>query len=156
MLYRSPTTQDYISLHPFTLYQRFRKVSYCGDTNRNVCNRFPLYVNIYCRLLHFGNIPGNSCMNAKTSMKMAVFWDVAPCSLVDIDDVSKEAVSSCETLVNIYQTSQYYIPEGSHLQDISLPKQLSIEGVKGPCVTRQLHCAPFWTCDEVRLHVEVQ
>jgi hypothetical protein len=39
-------------------------------------------------------------------MKMAVFWDVVPCSLVDIDrcfsvTLMMEAVSSSETLVSI-------------------------------------------------------
>jgi hypothetical protein len=41
------------------------------------------------------------------SMKMAVFWDVALCSLV-------EAVSS-KMSVNIYQNTQHNIPEDSHL-----------------------------------------
>jgi hypothetical protein len=70
-------------------------------------------------------------------MKKTVFWDVAPCNLVDIALISvaltvsivrvitvsgevtvsvirEEAVSSSETLVNIYQTTRRNIPEDSH------------------------------------------
>jgi hypothetical protein len=46
-------------------------------------------------------------------MNMAVFWDVAPCSLVAL---MVEAVSSFETSVNIYQTARRNISEDSHLQ----------------------------------------
>jgi hypothetical protein len=44
-----------------------------------------------------------------TSMKMAVFWDVVPITPMT------EAVSTSETLVNIYQTTWHNIPEDSHL-----------------------------------------
>jgi hypothetical protein len=50
---------------------------------------------------------------------MAVFWDVAPCSLVDTDLMMK-AVSTSETLVNIYQITRRNIPEDSHLQKLQL------------------------------------
>jgi hypothetical protein len=72
------------------------------------------------------------------SMKMAVFWDVAPCSLVGLSYVSEEltasiirvmrvmrvmiitlmmkAVSSSEMPLNIYQTMWHNIPEDSHPQ----------------------------------------
>jgi hypothetical protein len=57
------------------------------------------------------------------STKIAVFWDVAPCSLVDylVEDESlialmMEAVRTSETLVNFYQTTQRYNPEDSHLR----------------------------------------
>jgi hypothetical protein len=59
-------------------------------------------------------------------MKMAVFWDVAPCNLVDSDQYFRGvyglvallmvAVSNSETSVNIYQSIQRNIPEDSHLQ----------------------------------------
>jgi hypothetical protein len=58
-------------------------------------------------------------------MKMAAFWDVKPCSLVDITDISEvltaitlmmEAVSSSETSVSIYHTTQCNIPEDSHIK----------------------------------------
>jgi hypothetical protein len=44
------------------------------------------------------------------SMKMAVSWVVAPCS------VMMEAASPSETSVNFYQTTRHYNPEDSHLQ----------------------------------------
>jgi hypothetical protein len=43
------------------------------------------------------------------SMKMAVFWDVAPCSLMT------EAASASETSVNFYQTTWRNIPEDRYL-----------------------------------------
>jgi hypothetical protein len=62
---------------------------------------------------------------------MAVFWDATMCTMVDKDQqfrgahylhhqcnlisLMMEAVSSSETLVNIYQTIQYNNPEDSHL-----------------------------------------
>jgi hypothetical protein len=67
------------------------------------------------------------------SMKMAVFWDVAPCSLVDIgrrftgaycphhqgDEtliaVMMGTVSTFETSADIYQTTRRNIPEDNHL-----------------------------------------
>jgi hypothetical protein len=59
-------------------------------------------------------------------MKMAVFWDVSPCSLANIGDVSEvrtafitrmmmEAVSISETSASIYQTTQLNLPEDRHL-----------------------------------------
>jgi hypothetical protein len=55
------------------------------------------------------------------SMKVTVFWDVAPCSLVEIDRCFRgialmmEAVSTSETSVNFYQTTWRNIAEDSHL-----------------------------------------
>jgi hypothetical protein len=55
-------------------------------------------------------------------LKIAVFWDVAPCSLSDIDrrfstnTLTKESVSSSQTLVSIYHSTRCYIPPDSHLQ----------------------------------------
>jgi hypothetical protein len=54
---------------------------------------------------------------------MTVFWDAAPCSLVEIDRslrrtliaLMMEAVSTSETSVNFYKTTQRKIPEDSHL-----------------------------------------
>jgi hypothetical protein len=59
-------------------------------------------------------------------MKMAVFWDVSPCSLANIDDASEvrtdfitrmmmEAVSISETSASIYQTTRLNLPEDRHL-----------------------------------------
>jgi hypothetical protein len=54
-------------------------------------------------------------------MKMAVFWDVVLCSVVELLYVSEvtalmmEAASTSETLVNFYQATWCYNPEDSHL-----------------------------------------
>jgi hypothetical protein len=61
-------------------------------------------------------------------MNMAVFWDIALCSLVDIDQgfrgpyclhhqitLMLEAVSSSETSVNFYKTTRRNILEYSHI-----------------------------------------
>jgi hypothetical protein len=45
------------------------------------------------------------------SMKMAVFWVVAPCRALMM-----EAESTSETSVNFYQTTRRYNPEDSNLQ----------------------------------------
>jgi hypothetical protein len=63
-----------------------------------------------------------------TSVKMAVFWDVAPCVWERLTDVSEvltasiiialmmETVSTSEPSVSIYQTTWRNIPEDTHLQ----------------------------------------
>jgi hypothetical protein len=54
--------------------------------------------------------------------KTAVFWVVAPCSLVEIYQrfrgraLMMEAARTSETLVNFYQTTRRYNPEDSHLR----------------------------------------
>jgi hypothetical protein len=64
------------------------------------------------------------------SMKMPVFWVVAPCNLVEVYQrfrgtfclhlqviaLMMEAVSTSETLVNFYQITLCYNPEDRHLQ----------------------------------------
>jgi hypothetical protein len=47
-------------------------------------------------------------------MKMAVFWDVMPYSMVDIALMTDVVISS-EMLVCVCQTKQSNIPENSHL-----------------------------------------
>jgi hypothetical protein len=55
---------------------------------------------------------------------MAVFWVVAPCSLVDrrfrgpccLHHQGDEPARTSETLVNFYQTTRRYNPEDSHLR----------------------------------------
>jgi hypothetical protein len=66
-------------------------------------------------------------------MKMAVFWIVTSCNLVEIHHHLRdtcclhpksslpialmiEAAGASETLVNFYQTTQHLNPEDSHLQ----------------------------------------
>jgi hypothetical protein len=60
------------------------------------------------------------------SVKMTVFWDVAPCSLTEIDQgfrgasasiigAMMEAVSTSQTLVSFCETTWRNIPEDSHL-----------------------------------------
>jgi hypothetical protein len=64
-------------------------------------------------------------------MKLAVFWILAPFSLVDVHEhlrgtwsiphhqgLMMEAASISEMLVNIYQTAQCYNPKDSHLEAI--------------------------------------
>jgi hypothetical protein len=55
---------------------------------------------------------------------MAVFWVVAPCSLVEVSEVlaasiiialMMEEARTSETLVNFYQTTRRYNPEDSYL-----------------------------------------
>jgi hypothetical protein len=67
-------------------------------------------------------------------MKAAVFWDVAPCSLVgvyprfrgaaSIIALTMEAIFMPETSVNFYQTTRRNIPEDSHLQVLHLALKL--------------------------------
>jgi hypothetical protein len=54
------------------------------------------------------------------SMKMTAFWDIEPCSLVEVDRrfiaLTMEAVNTSETSVNFYETTRRNIPEGYHLR----------------------------------------
>jgi hypothetical protein len=60
------------------------------------------------------------------SMTMIAFWDIAPCSTVEVDrrfrgvscrhqKVTMEAVRTSETSVYFNGTTRRYIPEGYHL-----------------------------------------
>jgi hypothetical protein len=66
------------------------------------------------------------------SMKITVFWDVAPCSLVEVyryfrgacclhhqGALIMEAAIKSEKSVNFYQTAWRNIPEDSHLHDLT-------------------------------------
>jgi hypothetical protein len=53
-------------------------------------------------------------------LKITVFWDVAPCSLVETDRLialMMEAVSTSETSINFYQITRLNNQEDSHLQE---------------------------------------
>jgi hypothetical protein len=64
---------------------------------------------------------------AAANMKMAVFWIVAPCSLVEVyrrfrgtyNALMMEVARTSETLVNFYQITRRYNPEDSHLRNVS-------------------------------------
>jgi hypothetical protein len=47
-----------------------------------------------------------------TNMKVAVFWNVVQCSLVDIE--------TSETSVSTYQTTRYKIPDANHFNCLVL------------------------------------
>jgi hypothetical protein len=47
-------------------------------------------------------------------MKTTVFWDIVQFSFIAL---MMEAVSTSETSVNFYETTQRNIPEGCHLYD---------------------------------------
>jgi hypothetical protein len=49
-------------------------------------------------------------------MKVAVFRDVVPCSLVEVITLMMEAASTSGRSVNFYQTVRRYNPEDSPLQ----------------------------------------
>jgi hypothetical protein len=57
-------------------------------------------------------------------MKMAVFWVVVPCNLVEVYQrfivLMMEAARTSETLVNFYQSARLYNPENSHLGAITV------------------------------------
>jgi hypothetical protein len=53
-------------------------------------------------------------------MKMAVFWVIAPCSLVAL---MMEAARTSETLVNFYQITRRYNPEDNHPLYASRPRK---------------------------------
>jgi hypothetical protein len=54
-------------------------------------------------------------------MNMTTFWDIAPCSLVEVDRRFRgaitlmEAVCTSETSINFYETTRRNILEGCHL-----------------------------------------
>jgi hypothetical protein len=53
------------------------------------------------------------------SMKMTTVWDIAPCSLVEIDRCFRGAFCALmEAVVYFNETTRRYIPEGYHLQPL--------------------------------------
>jgi hypothetical protein len=51
-----------------------------------------------------------------TALKFRVFWDIAPCSDVEVVQIAQmmEAVCTSETSVDFNVTTRRYIPEGSN------------------------------------------
>jgi hypothetical protein len=81
------------------------------------------------------NLTINSCQ-LRYPLKFRVFWDVLPCSKIDVDQrfggacclhrqgdesslipLMMEAARTSETSVDIYLTTRQYIPEGSKLHN---------------------------------------
>jgi hypothetical protein len=87
----------------------------CGSNNKRLAfNLTLIHLNLYKhrhKLFLYGPMKqenlmydwGHQC--GETSMKMAVFWDIAPCSLITV------TVSTSETSVTLYQTTRRNIPE---------------------------------------------
>jgi hypothetical protein len=63
----------------------------------------------------------------EASMKMAAFWDVAPCNLVKVE----------ETSVHSYETTLRYIPKGCRIQ---------LGLCLGSCACRETVKSYFYTC----------
>jgi hypothetical protein len=79
-----------------------------------------------------------------TEKKMTVFWDVAPCNVVEIGRRFRGAycfhhhgllmaISTSETSVNFYETTRCNIPEDSHIHtrhvrtwNLTLPQKVTI------------------------------
>jgi hypothetical protein len=66
-------------------------------------------------------------------MKMTAFWNIALCSLVEVDRrfrgvegpliaLMMEAMIISETSVNVHETTRRSIPEGCHLHGLENPR----------------------------------
>jgi hypothetical protein len=72
------------------------------------------------------NEEGQNSSSHSEKLKIVVFWDVSPCSVVDTDQrlvmiaLMMEAVSNSETSVKIYQTILRIFSENSHLHNEEL------------------------------------
>jgi hypothetical protein len=67
------------------------------------------------------------------STKIAVFWVVAPCSLVEVYHrfaLMMDAARTSETTVNFYQTTRRYNPEDSHLRTSNLRSPLKAQKLR--------------------------
>jgi hypothetical protein len=88
--------------------------------------------NLFTIYYHRHTLDVNNILSARLEVltavitKMAVFWVVAPCSVVEVYQhfrspccliaLMMEAVRTSETMVNLYQTTWRYNPEDNHLQ----------------------------------------
>jgi hypothetical protein len=107
----------------FTLSVQYRNLS---TKTRNSTLRAPhiwIYLTSVCIFDQERRIVRVQLATA-VSMKMAVFWVVAPCTLVQIYQRLRRPYClhhQCdrpETPVNSYQSTRRYNPEDSHLQDV--------------------------------------
>jgi hypothetical protein len=95
------------------------------------------------------------------SVEMTVFWVVALCSLVDIDQrvrgayclrhhgdgiLMMEAVSCSETSVNIYHSTWCNIPEDSHLRKYNICSSVQL-GPNEPMVRRLFNVNTLHHCN---------
>jgi hypothetical protein len=72
-------------------------------------------------------------------MKMAAFWVVVPCSLIEVTDVSEVLAASIALMIqekiasemsaNFYQTTRRNNPEDSHLNNLSCPECIFLDPV---------------------------
>jgi hypothetical protein len=90
----------------------------CSKTAESRVHFKPYVSNIQFNIVRFQVLTA-------ASMKMAVFWVVVPCNLVEVYRrfgnaycliaLMMEAASNCEKSVNFYQTTRRKISEDSHL-----------------------------------------
>jgi hypothetical protein len=64
-----------------------------------------------------------------SNIMMTVFWDIQPCSFVEVDRTDVGTVRNSEISVYFYENTRLYIPEGCH----SLPwePEISLRKTKG-------------------------
>jgi hypothetical protein len=92
------------------VYRRFRGACCLHHQGDDGDHLHYMYLCVSQGFIHILNIfkAGFEVLTA-VSTKMAVFWIVAPCSLVEVYQ------HFSEKLVNFYQTRRHYNPEDSHL-----------------------------------------
>jgi hypothetical protein len=86
----------------------------------------------------------------KKNLKMTTFWDITPCSLLQVDQLLRGAyclialmmgaISTSETSVN-YQTTRRNIPEGCHLH---IRRRENLKSHKKPHVQRVFEPGFTW------------
>jgi hypothetical protein len=104
-----------------------------------------------------------------SKMKMTVFWDVTPCSLVWrwVFALMMEIVSTSETSLNFYQTTRRNIPKDGHLHTRRRENLKShtvdrcVRTIAVSCDERKLHrvtwefMARVWVCPENPLYFSI-
>jgi hypothetical protein len=98
------------------------------------------------------------------NMKMTVFWDIAPRSLVEIYRrssgasiiramIAMEAVSTSETFVSLYQTTRRNIPEDSQSSS-DFKSSDTGRGIRNSCIRERLLHVMTVMKHDTELHVE--